>query len=90
MTARAWRYTVQNGMMEEEHETHKSLAIFQQAPRLMGRGTVPYRGARPAHPRSTRQHLVHLDAPAQTQRPRAMPVWCPLRLAPDGDDPRQV
>src|SRR5688572_4035973 len=85
ITTRAWRAVVQTGGLEEEHEVHKDLAVFRNAPRLMARGTVPYKGPRRVHLRFTRARVVNLEAPEQTQRPRAVAVWCPLRLAPDGD-----
>lgn len=86
MTAYAWSVALRVGVFEEEHDSHKELAIFRSEPRLTeGRGTLPQHRPDPAWraPRSA----ARLLPPTQTQLPRVVVVWLPSRMGAD-DDPR--
>ncbi len=89
MSAYAWSVAVRVGMFEEEHDSHKELAIFRSEPRLTeGRGIVPYH--RPRGARSAPRSIARVLPPAQTLLPRVVVVWQPSRLGSADDDPSRV
>lgn len=84
MTACAWSVAARTGMLEEEKEVLKELAIFRSAPRLTARGTKPSRS--PLHRWRTQRSVARVSPPAQTLRPRMTVVRRPLLLGAE-DDP---
>jgi hypothetical protein len=85
MTAYAWSVALRRGVLEEEHDTHKEMAVFRSEPRLTeGRGTVPLH--RPSRSGRAPHSAARVLPPAQTQLPRVTVVWQPSRMGAD-DDP---